>query len=142
MWHRHAKRLWQFALIGGGVFIIGQLLLVMFVELLLIMPLVANVIQLAITLVLSYLLNAAITWRDRSPTNGTKLRFALSRILTALTAYLLFSMLVVFGNVHYLAANMIGTTVGMLANYILGDQWVFRGNDAPGRHKATRATPA
>ena len=127
----------QFGIIGGSVFALGTVLLFVLVEWLGWSPLVANALQLVITLWLNYALNRKITWRERTVDRMAAAKFFVSRGATTVLNYGLFAWLIhlqlsfsLFGqnvalSINYLTANILALIIVMLINYVASDRWAF-----------------
>lgn len=110
-----------FMSIGGGVFVIGQLLLY---SLTFVMnPIPANTIQLIVTVALSLELNRRLTWADRFYDKHVALRFVTTRIATLVVSWLAFIPLHMI--VNYLIANTIIVATVTVFNFVIGDTYVF-----------------
>jgi glycosyltransferase XagB len=132
-----APKFVQFGIIGGSVFAFGTALLFVLVEALGWSPLLANALQLAVTLWLNYILNRKITWRERTVDRLAAAKFFVSRGATTLLNYGLFAWLInlqlsfnAFGqhvalSVNYLVANILALIIVMLINYVSSDRWAF-----------------
>jgi glycosyltransferase XagB len=127
----------QFGAIGGSVFVLGSALLYTLVEVFGWSPLVANALQLGITLWLNYLLNRRITWRERTVGRLAAAKFFVSRGATTALNYALFAWLIhlhpsfsllgqhVAFSINYMAANVLALVVITLINYVVSDRWAF-----------------
>lgn len=139
----------QFGLIGGSVFAIGMAMLFVLVEVAGLTPLQANAIQLAVTFALNYQLNVTLTWRERTVSRLSSLKFVASRGATTILNYYLFAWLVTLQfsytvasqtntvTIHYLSANVLALGVIMVLNYFISDLWAFAdAREAVDRKKA------
>ena len=127
----------QFGLIGGSVFTIGMAVLYLLVSRLHVSPLLANSVQLLITLVLNYSLNKRLTWRERTVLRAAARKFIISRVATTLLNYALFAWLIQLHlaiqtpflhatfTINYVLANVISLIAIMTLNYVISDRWVF-----------------
>ena len=126
MLRRHSRKALIFLMIGGAVFGIGQLLLILFIEVMRWNEIGSNAIQLVVTFGLNYLLNSLLTWRDRKRSWGSLTKFVMARSATLALSFGVYVVLVSFFNVHYLVANFIGVGAAMLVNYVVSETWVFK----------------
>lgn len=119
------RKVASFVLIGGGVLLLGTFLMYVLVDVLHWNVLVASAAQLAATLWANFQLNKAYTWTGcESP--GMFRRFITTRLVTQVISFGLFALAVHIG-VQYLLANIvIGLFIGVAANYVSSDKWVFK----------------
>lgn len=142
----------QFGLIGGGVFALGAAILYSLVEYAGLGPKYAYAIQLSITFALNYLFNRNLTWRERTISRLSSLKFLMSRGATTLLNYQLFAWLIGLSStltvasqtfdvtIHYMAANVIALAVIMVINYLVSDKWAFADVQADAKPKRTGKT--
>src|SRR5262249_2409027 len=128
-------RVLSFGLIGGFVFVVGFVVLFAAVQFLHLNAYLAYFIQAIVSIELNFFLNHFITWRDRGTSSfrsmGTSwLKFHVTRIFTVALNQGFYSLLVVLG-VQYLLANVIGTIVFTIVNYLVGDLFVFNAQTSP-----------
>jgi putative flippase GtrA len=123
---RHGRKAVSFLAIGGGVFVIGQGILLLLVGMWQWPELPANAVQLGITFAINFVLNSLLTWKDRQRTFGSVFRFVTSRGASVLLTFGLFAVLVQYCNCNYLVANAIGVAASMVINYAVSEKWVFR----------------
>lgn len=122
---RHGARLAAFGVIGAAVFAGGLLLQLGLVREAHCGPIASYVIQVFLSIQVSFLLNRWWTWRDRHAPFATALwRFNASKIATTILNFLLYTGLI-WMKVNYLLANFLLTALFTLANYVLGDAWAF-----------------
>jgi putative flippase GtrA len=122
----HGRKAVSFLVIGGGVFVLGQGILLVLVGILQWPEVSANAVQLAITFAINFALNSLLTWKDRQRTFSSIVRFVTSRGATVLLTFGLFAVLVQYCNCNYLVANAIGVMAAMAINYVVSETWVFK----------------
>lgn len=118
------RKLLSFLLIGGGIFVLGQLLLFVLVDWLYWHPAPANALVLLASFWFSYHWNERYTWTG-CVSRSTMRRFMVARTATVLLSFLLFNLAIISG-VHYLWANALGVLAGTAVNYLVADRWVFK----------------
>ncbi|MGD8374032.1 MAG: glycosyltransferase [Candidatus Woesebacteria bacterium] len=117
----------NFAFGGGAIALLGAMLLEIFVQLG-INPLMANAVQLLVTLAMNFAYNSGVTWRGMPK---KRLRhqvswFAIARLYSMIVSWCVFAALVAV-SFHHQVANMVGLMVGMWINYVTCKRWVFNG---------------
>jgi putative flippase GtrA/glycosyltransferase involved in cell wall biosynthesis len=129
-----------------GVGVVGALTgyatLIALVEAADLSPHLAFLVSSVVSFETNFLLNDRFTWADRRDGSSRwrrRLKFHAGRWLTYVPGQLIFSLLVVAG-VGYLAATTLAITVVSLANYVIGDRWVFGRKRPPSRAGAPYAT--
>lgn len=120
-------RVLGFALVGGGVFLLGAGLLAVLVSGLGIPPVPAGILSTAVSLETNFLLNRRVTWGDRVEVGfrAQWLRFHAARAGTVVANQALYSALVLVG-VPYLVAIAATTALATLVNFAVSDRYVFR----------------
>lgn len=126
MLRRHSRKALTFVVIGGVVFGIGQLLLMLFIEVMRWNEISANAVQLVITFGLNYLLNSMLTWSDRQRSWKSFMKFVMARSATLALSFGVYVVLVSGLGFHYLLANSIGVGIAMMVNYVVSETWVFK----------------
>jgi putative flippase GtrA len=92
-------------------------------------PLVAQAVQLGITLALNFGYNYKITWRDRPRTGRQAAWFLATRSATQAASWFGFAMLTSLG-LHYQLANGACLGAAMAVNFVISDKLVFRSEKA------------
>ena len=126
MLRSHGRKAVSFLAIGGGVFVIGQGILLLLVGVWQWSEVPANAVQLVITFAINFALNSVLTWKDRQRSFQSLVRFVTSRGATVLLTFGLFAVLVQYCNCNYLLANAIGVMTAMIINYAVSETWVFK----------------
>jgi putative flippase GtrA len=129
----------NFAIGGALVALLGAVLLGVLVRVGA-PPLLAQGVQLAVTLALNFAYNYKITWRDR-PRTGVPRQvawFLATRGATQVVSWFAFAGLISLG-LHYQVANAICLAGAMAVNFVTSDKLVFRSGRRPkGRRRAAR----
>ncbi len=123
MYRPHLRKLSSFAFIGLSVFAGVQLVVTLLVDGLYWLPMYASAFTLAISIWVNYRLNQHFTWQHHE-SRGQAARFIMSRLGTLVLTLLVLHTLLSAG-MHYQPANVIGVVIGMGANFVLADRWVF-----------------
>jgi putative flippase GtrA len=116
----------NFAAGGAAIAMLGVLILEALVRMGL-PPLMAQAVQLTITLVLNFLYNYKVTWRDR-PRTGLRRQaglFLVTRAATQAASWFGFALLTSLG-LHYQLANAVCLAGAMAINFVTSDKLVFR----------------
>lgn len=134
-WGSHKNQLISFGLIGGGVFVLGVVLLHVFVSNLGMSPGWGFFWQGIVSVEVSYLLNWRFTWGYRQASFlQSLLRFNISRGLTIPLNQGLYVAFIWLG-MGYQVANVVETAIFIVVNYFIGHLWSFKSN----RHSAPTA---
>lgn len=107
-------------------------------------PLVAQAVQLTVTLALNFTYNYKITWRDRPRTGLPRQAawFLVTRGLTQVASWFGFAVLTSAG-LHYQLANALCLAGAMAINFVTSDKLVFRkGGAAKATAAAAHAKPS
>lgn len=120
----------NFAAGGAAIAVLGALLLGALVKTGS-PPLVAQAIQLTVTLILNFAYNYKITWRDRPKTGLPRQAawFLGTRGLTQAASWFGFALLTSAG-LHYQLANAVCLAGAMAVNFVTSDKLVFRKGSA------------
>ena len=120
----------SFALGGGLIAVLGAVVLAVLVRAG-INALVAQGVQLTLTLILNFLYNCKVTWRDRPHTQlGRQATlFLVTRGITQAASWAGFAVLTKAG-LEYQLANAICLAAATLANFVTSDKIVFHSNSA------------
>jgi putative flippase GtrA len=116
----------NFAAGGAAIAVLGVLILEALVRVGL-LPLVAQAVQLTITLILNFVYNYKVTWRDR-PRTGLRRQaglFLATRAATQAASWFGFALLTSHG-LHYQLANATCLAGAMTINFVTSDKLVFR----------------
>jgi cellulose synthase/poly-beta-1,6-N-acetylglucosamine synthase-like glycosyltransferase/putative flippase GtrA len=103
-------------------------------------PLLAQAVQLVVTLALNFTYNYKITWRDRPRTGLPKkvAWFLATRGATQVASWFAFAGLIAL-SLQYQVANAVCLAGAMAVNFVTSDKLVFRsGRRRPGRRRAAR----
>jgi putative flippase GtrA len=116
----------NFAIGGAAIAVLGALLLEALVKAGS-PPLVAQAVQLTVTLILNFAYNYKITWRDRPRTGLPRqaVWFLVTRGLTQAGSWFGFALLTSAG-LHYQLANAVCLAGAMAVNFVTSDKLVFR----------------
>ncbi|HEY1013331.1 MAG TPA: glycosyltransferase [Herpetosiphonaceae bacterium] len=134
------KRFAGFSMVGGLVFLLGAAVLALGVEALRLPVYVAYAIQAVVSIEASFFLNRRLNWRERDGSMGAQwLRFHGSKVVTVALDQSLFALLL-WGGVHYMAANVATTALLMVWNYVANDRFVFRAAPGDARQLCRRAS--
>jgi len=123
-------RLFKFSVVGLSGVAVNMGLLYVLTHYLGLYYMVSGVIAIEVSILTNFFLNDLWTWKDRQKKSYRKriLQYHISVGITAVLAnWLLLVLLTEVMGLHYLVANLIGISVGMLFNYTLNDLWTFRG---------------
>lgn len=118
------RKITSFSLVGGGIFVAGQLMLRLLVSGLWWNASIANACVQIASVWLNYRLNQTHTWRGAIGCNQAR-RFISTRILTTLLSLELFNAFTTIGLGFQLASSF-GVIAGMAVNFIVADRWVFK----------------
>lgn len=125
LWLRYRRPL-LFAAVGGTAALSGFMVLVALVSGLGVSPTVAYIVQAVVAVELNFLLNRAITWRDRPDRFWTAWwRFHAARSLTIALDQTLFNLLVLWLSVPYWFAHPCTVLIITVLNYQLSSRFVF-----------------
>lgn len=94
--------------------------------------LIATALAVETALLHNYLWHVCWTWRDRTPEQlrGSLLRFHLANGVISLISNLVWMQLLTgWMGIAPVPANLIAITVTSVANFLLGDRWVFHSAD-------------
>ncbi len=125
------KRLILFLLVGGTVFLLGNLFLILLVEGLKLGLGLSYAVQLIVSLQLAFILNSLVTWRDRPAETRWEmarrwLKFHGGRAATVGGEQVLFVIFVSVFGFHYLLANGLTIAAGTMVNFLVGETVVFQ----------------
>ncbi len=123
-------RILKFAVVGLSGVIVNMGLLYLLTRFGGLYYIVSSVIAIEVSILTNFVLNDIWTWKDREKKSYWK-RMLQYHISVGITAVLANWLLLIFFTeavgLHYMLANLIGISVGMLFNYTLNDLWTFRG---------------
>ena len=123
---KHRKKFLSFTSIGAGTFLLGNLLLFMFVSMGM-FEWLAFIVQQLVCTSLGFVLNLRITWRSREVSLCWSIaEFIRSKVLRWLAKWVLFFTLTTLLPVHYIVANTGLVAFFGLVNYWNSDKRVFR----------------
>jgi len=125
-------RILKFAVVGLSGVAVNMGLLYVFTRYLGLYYLLSSIIAIEVSILTNFVLNDIWTWRDRQKKSYGKrmLQYHISVGVTAVLAnWLLLIFFTEVAGLHYMIANLIGISVGMLFNYTLNDLWTFRGQN-------------
>lgn len=129
VWHAEARTLTSFLLVGGTCYLLNVAILAFAVEVLGLQYVLANLLSLAILVVVGHYLNRRQTFRSRGRYLPELSRFALTITVQTASALGLIYLLVEHAGLHYLAANFAVTAVFTLLSFLAQREFVFRRAD-------------
>jgi GT2 family glycosyltransferase/putative flippase GtrA len=122
---RHGRRFTIFSAIGGLIFVLGLALQVVLTGWWHFPAFGSYLVQAAVSVELSFVLNRWLTWRDRDTALWTAFaRFNAQKTITVALNAALYAGLLHLG-MNYLIANIVLTIVFTAVNYAAGDKLVF-----------------
>lgn len=115
----------NFAFGGGAIALLGALMLEILVQLG-VNPLMANAVQLLVTLAMNFAYNHSITWRGmpKKRLHHQVTWFVITRFYSMIVSWCVFAALVA-NACHHQIANLVGLAIGMWINYATCKRWVF-----------------
>jgi putative flippase GtrA len=119
-------RFFRFALVGGGVAVIGGILLFCLTDLARIEPNLAYLMQAFVALQLNFILNDRLTWSDRKQFGFWQKwwRFHATKIVAIIFNQIFFGLLVL-GGVPAIVAYIVCTVIVMVFNFFANDRLVY-----------------
>ncbi|MBV9020865.1 MAG: GtrA family protein [Ktedonobacteraceae bacterium] len=122
------KRYVGFGLVGIGVMMLGIVVLYVLVRFCRVEQNIAYFIQAVVSIETNFVLNKFVNWRDRKGKLFPQwIKFHTTKIAVVVLNQLLFAVLVYF-EIHYLIATVIGVGVAAVVNYFTNDKIVFVGS--------------
>ncbi|HID38652.1 MAG TPA: GtrA family protein [Calditrichaeota bacterium] len=125
-------RIFKFAVVGLSGVLVNMGLLYALTQYFGLYYILSSIIAIEVSILTNFVLNDIWTWKDRQKKSYWK-RIFQYHISVGITAVLANWLLLIFFtevvDLHYMLANLIGISVGMLFNYTLNDLWTFRGQN-------------
>jgi putative flippase GtrA len=122
------RRVLKFLVIGGSLYLLSVFLLFVFREKMGFDETLANIYQTGITYVLQFVLNAVITWADRTASAFENLRriarYIPIKIVLWFVNQVIFAFWLFFG-LHYQIANALTVLTILVVNYFAFDRLIF-----------------